>query len=106
MIEADRRGWLTPETEIAERLALALARRHKSHMYIVGQLNQRRLPVPSFEEMEDGGTEAESVRHLVRRKFGSGVLTMEAKEKAMRYLKYRGFEDPVIKQVLDEERDC
>ncbi len=36
MIEADRRGWLAPETEIAERLALALARRHKSHMYIVG----------------------------------------------------------------------
>lgn len=95
---------LAPEDQIAERLALALARRHKSQMYIEGQLRARGLPVPRFTAEDTEGTELENIRHLVERKFGTGPLTFENKEKAYRFLKYRGFEDGAIKQVLNEKR--
>jgi SOS response regulatory protein OraA/RecX len=100
--EAELNGWLTPEEQIAERLALSLARRHKSQMYIDGQLRQRGLP-PVKTEAEGAG-ELESIRHLVERKFGTGPLSYDDKGKAYRFLKYRGFKDSAIRQVLNEER--
>lgn len=96
--DAEDSGWLPPEDQIAQRLALTLARRHKSQAYIEGQLRARGLPV------KDGGPELEKVRHLVERKFGPGPLPSEDQERAYRFLKYRGFEDRVIQQVLNEER--
>lgn len=99
--EAQENGWLQPEEQIAERLALALARRHKSRRYIEGQLRKRGLPIPAPTGLED---EYESVRHLVQRKFGTDELSFEDKAKAYRFLRYRGFKDSVIRQVLNEKR--
>jgi len=99
--EAERNNWLMPEDQIAERLALALARRHKSEMYIAGQLRRRQLPVPP---LDFGDTELENIRHWVTRKFGADPLTDEQKGEAYRFLQYRGFKDHAIKQVLNEER--
>jgi SOS response regulatory protein OraA/RecX len=96
--DAEDSGWLPPEDQLAQRLALTLARRHKSRAYIEAQLRAKGLPV------KDGGPELENARHLVERKFGPGPLTSEDQERAYRFLKYRGFEDRVIQQVLNEER--
>lgn len=98
LAEAARNGWLIPEQQIAERLALALAKRHKSQMYIVGQLQERRLPVPDLQD------DSENARLLVERKFGAGSLDEDVKGKAFRFLQNRGFDDRVIRQVLNEER--
>lgn len=98
--EADANGWLTPEEQIAERLAAALGRRNKSHRYIEAQLRKRKLPVP-LAEADD---EIERIRHLVERKFGTDSLSFEDKAKAYRFLKYRGFGDRAIRQVLNEKR--
>lgn len=97
--EAEENGWLTPEEQIAERLALSLARRHKSQMYINGQLRKRQLPRVQVDD------ELESIRHLLERKFGTGELSYEEKGKAYRFLKYRGFKDSAIRQVLNEKRE-
>ena len=98
MQAAATRGWLPPENEIAERLALALARRHKSQMYIEGQLRSRGLPVPPPAD------EREAIRRLIERKFGAGALTSEQQDKAYRFLRYRGFEEDAVRQVLNEKR--
>ncbi len=95
--EAERRGWLLPEHEIAERLALSLARRHKSQMYIDEQLRMRGLP-PVEKRLE-----TESIRRLVERKFGTTALHGDQKQKALRFLANRGFTEDSVRQVLDEE---
>lgn len=103
MAEAEVNGWLIPEDQVAERLALSLAKRHKSQAYIEGQLRKRGLPLPSSEaEREIENNETESIRHLVKRKFGLN-LSLEQKAKAYRFLKYRGFKDSSIEQVLNEK---
>lgn len=103
MDEAERNGWLTAEETISERLVLALERRMKSRRYIEGQLRKKKLPVPPRETVSYGeeSGESERVRALVERKFGPLPLTFEAKAKAYRFLKYRGFDDRAIKQVLN-----
>lgn len=98
MTEAEENGWLTAEDQIAERLVLALERRQKSRRYIEGQLKKRRLPIPKGE----AENEIEIVRNLVERKFGSEKLSFEERAKAYRFLKYRGFADRAIRQVLNE----
>lgn len=99
MTEAEDHGWLISEEQIAERLVLALERKQKSRRYIEVQLRKRRLPVPAANE----DSEAEKIRHLVHRKFGEGQLSFEDKAKAYRFLKYRGFSDRAIRQVLNEK---
>lgn len=96
MHEAEANGWLVAEDQIAERLVLALERRNKSRRYIEAQLMKRRLPVPRAEEEN----EIEIIRKLVERKFGVDKLSFEDKAKAYRFLKYRGFKDRAIRQVL------
>ncbi len=100
MQEAEDNGWLLAEDVIAERLVLALERRNKSRRYIEAQLMKRRLPVPKAEEEN----EIEIVRKLVERKFGIEKLSFEEKAKAYRFLKYRGFKDRAIRQVLNEKQ--
>jgi SOS response regulatory protein OraA/RecX len=98
--EADANGWLAPEEVIAERAARALGRKFKSQRYIEGALRKRRLPVPP----RDNEAELEKIRDLVERKFGPAAdLSFEEKAKAFRFLKYRGFDDRSIRQVLNEK---
>lgn len=98
--EADGNGWLAPEEVIAERAARALARKHKSQRYIEGALRKRKLPVPP----RDDDAELEKIRELVERKFGTATgLSFTDKAKAFRFLKYRGFDDRNIRQVLNEK---
>jgi SOS response regulatory protein OraA/RecX len=103
LAEAEERGWLLPEDQVAERLTRALVRKHKSARYIEAQLRKRRLPLlPRTAEAADA--EIETIRHLVIRKFGTESLSFEDKAKAYRFLKYRGFQDRAIRQVLNEKR--
>jgi SOS response regulatory protein OraA/RecX len=100
MAEADRRGWLLPEDEIAQRAALTWERKLKGRGYIEEQLRKRGLPLPPVNE------EAELVRlrDLVLKKFGEpSTLSMEVRAKAFRFLTSRGFEERTIRMVFHAE---
>jgi regulatory protein len=99
LAEAEQNGWLLDEAKVAERSVAALRRRQKSQRYIEGKLRQRGLPVPAREV----DSELESIRELLVRKFGEEKLSYEDKAKAFRFLKYRGFQDRAIRQVLNEK---
>ncbi len=101
LTEAAKKGLLLNEDKVAENLIMSLTRKFKSHRYIEAELERRRLPsLPRPEAGED----LEKIRRLVARKFGVKRLSLEDKAKAYRFLKYRGFEDHAIKQVLNEKR--
>ncbi len=99
LTEARENGWLAPDETLAENLAESLKRKNKSRRYIVEQLRRRRLPVIALSS--EG--EIEKIRTLLNKKFGGTSLNFEDKTKAIRFLKYRGFEDRAIRQVLNEE---
>jgi regulatory protein len=111
LAEASERGWLAPDEEIAARAALAYARKLKSRRYIEAQLRKRGLPLVSlaFEEElgldgEAAAGEATRARALAERKFGDlSALDYEGRARVFRFLKYRGFEDRWIRQVLNEK---
>jgi SOS response regulatory protein OraA/RecX len=95
---ADERGWLLDENAIAERATEAWRDRLKSALYIETQLRKRRLPVP------EATAEAElaTARKLLIKKFGDpGELDLETKDAAFRFMSYRGFEENIIRKVLD-----
>ena len=96
MNEADGKGWLLPERDIAARAALTWQRKLKSRRYIEAQLLKRGLPVPD----RDDEAELETVRSLVEKKFGL-LKCKEDRAQAQRYLKYRGFDDRTIRMVLN-----
>ncbi|MGE0527770.1 MAG: regulatory protein RecX [Bdellovibrionales bacterium] len=107
LAEADENGWLPSEEIMAKRAVESYERKLKSRRYIEGQLRKRGLPVPDattaseFEpEVEEESVEVQKARALVERKFGAHKLSFEERAKAFRYLKYRGFEDRWIRQVL------
>jgi regulatory protein len=101
--EAAASGWLAPDEEIAARAALALERKCKSRRYIEGSLRRRGLPIPPVSEA-DGEAEVERARSLAERRFGSlRDLPFEERARVFRFLKYRGFEDRRIRQVLNEK---
>ncbi len=98
--EASNCGWLASDEAVAEQAVRMLERKGKSRRYIEGALRQKRLPLPP----RDDAAEVRKVRDLVEKKFGSvAELTFEQKGKAVRFLKYRGFEDRCIRQVLNEK---
>lgn len=100
LAEAEERGWVASEEDIAARAALSYRRSLKSRRYIEGQLRKKRLPVPP----RDDEAEVEAIRALVERKFGtSSGFSFEERSKVYRFLKYRGFDDRCIRQVLNEK---
>lgn len=85
---------------LAERATRDLNRRRKSHLYIQSLLKKRGLPATAVNTDE----ELEKIRRLLNSKFGSAQeLAYEEKQKAHRFLKYRGFEDALIHKVLNEK---
>lgn len=101
--EAEARGWLASEQVIAERLIAALRRKFKSRRYIEAQLRRRGLPW--VDDGDSQGVEVDNARALVEKKFGPPrELSREDRERAYRFLRYRGFEDRWIRQVFYEER--
>lgn len=98
MNEAEESGWLLPEAEVAEKAAAALGRKLKSRRYIEGSLRKKQLAPPPKEE----GAEEEKIRQLVEKKFGTEKMNFEERNKAYRFLRYRGFDDRAIRTVLNE----
>jgi regulatory protein len=98
--EASDAGWLASEEEIAARAALTYARQNKSRSYIEAQLRKRHLPLPPLSAEE----ELDKIRALVERRFGLiRDLSFEERQRVFRFLKYRGFEDRSIRQVMHDE---
>lgn len=98
---AAKKRLLLKEEDVADNLVAALARKYKSERFIRTELEKRRLPVPQLPPAEQ---DLEKMRILLKRRFGVQPLSLEEQAKAYRFLKYRGFEEQAIKQVLDEKR--
>ncbi len=97
---AKERNWLLAPEILAEKAAREFGRRKKSHRYIQGQLRRKGLPSTQCQ----GDEEIEKMRQLLKGKFGGdAILNDEEKAKAYRFLKYRGFEDALIRKVLHEK---
>jgi SOS response regulatory protein OraA/RecX len=92
---------LLPEPEkMAQRATEEFNRRKKSHRYIQNSLQKRGLPATQADS--DG--ELEKIRQLLRSKFVEVAdLSYEERTKAYRYLRYRGFEDSLIRKVLKND---
>jgi regulatory protein len=97
---AVERNWLVEPARLAERVAEELSRKRKSSRYIQDQLRRRGLPAVE----RDSELELEKIRRLMSGKFDSN-LSYEDKVKAYRFLKYRGFENALIRKVLHEKLD-
>jgi regulatory protein len=98
---AARKRWLLKEQTVAENLVEQLVRKHKSQRFIENELEKRHLPVPVLPAAEQDLLNA---RLLLQRKFGVQPLSLEDQAKAYRFLKYRGFDERAIQQVLNEKR--
>lgn len=98
---AEKKRLLLNEQSVAENLVEQLVRKHKSRRFIETELEKRRLPRPQFTAEE---TELANMRLLLKRKFGLQPLSLEDQAKAYRFLKYRGFEESAIQQVIHEKR--
>ena len=100
LCEASARGWLAPDAEVATRAALAYERQNKSRGYIEARLRQRHLPLPVLSP----AAELDKIRALVERRFGLlAELSETDRPRVVRFLKYRGFEDQLIRQVIHAE---
>lgn len=99
---ARERDWLLAPEKLAQKATEELRRRKKSHRYIQNTLRKRGLPATS----RDSDGEMEKIRELLRSRFvEAGDLSYEEKAKAYRFLKYRGFDDALIRKVLNEKQE-
>jgi len=99
---ARERDWLLAPEKLAQKATEELHRRKKSFRYIQNALRKRGLPVTR----EDTNDEMEKIRQLLRSRFVEGDdLSYEEKAKAYKFLKYRGFDDALIRKVLNEKQE-
>ncbi len=92
--------WIRPPEELAEIWTRQLGQKKRSHRYITGYLRKRGIPATS----PDPEFEVDKCRRLLETKFHKTVnFTFEEKTKAYRFLAYRGFNDAVIKRVINEK---
>ncbi len=96
LAEADARNWLVDEWEMARRAAESLVRKNKSLTYIVGHIRKRKLPTEAAADLD----EVDSAAQLLIRKFKSGSRDQKTREKAIRFLMYRGFRGNTIQSAL------
>lgn len=93
---------LVAEKDLARRVDASLGRQLKSHRQIRATLQKRGLPATA----EDREAELEKIRRLMEKRFQFvGKMSYEDRVKVYRYLKYRGFNDSLIKQVLNEKQN-
>lgn len=98
---AEEHSLLAEEGQLSRRMKEQLDRKLKSHRMIQANLRNKGLgPQP-----ENRDVELEKMRTLLRRRFHfENKLSFEDRAKAYRYLKFRGFNDSLIKQVIHEEQ--
>jgi regulatory protein len=97
LAHVDECGWIPPNEQLAARAALSLQNKMKSQRYIEAHLRKRKLPLPP----RDDEKEVESARQLIERKFGNPrELSFDDRVKAIRFLKFRGFNSRSIGLVL------
>lgn len=93
---AKERGWMPAPEELSERVARQLGQKGKGLLYIQQYLKKKGLPAVAADEE----AECEKCRKL--------IAPLLAKEKDFikltRYLQNRGYENHIIRKVLDEER--
>lgn len=100
VIKAEARGWLGDENAVTERAVQGWRAKLKSDQYIADQLRKRGLPpLP-----QDSDTEVDVARKLLLKKFGEN-LDFATTNKALGYLKNRGFEDRTIRMVLSGKEE-
>ena len=98
LAEAHDRKWILPPDELAEKVVRHLLARKKSTTYIRGYLRKLRLP----EAEISAESEVDGALALLLRKFGGlDTLSWDDKQRAARYLSYRGFKPHLISKAIE-----
>lgn len=98
LLQAQARGWLESEEEIAEKILHHLHRKNKSWSFIKNYLLEKGLPLPEY----NGEKEREKARQVLIKKFPQN-LSFKEKQRAFQLLSRRGFEESMIRGLLFEE---
>jgi SOS response regulatory protein OraA/RecX len=104
IIFAQEHGWMLNAESLAEQTTNALHRKKKGFLFIQRYLRQKGLPATA----RDTDAELEKVRRLVDRRYGSRAELKADRMlmlKARRFLLSRGFQDDVIRKVLNESEE-
>lgn len=97
---AEERGWLCPPEQLAQRVVERLNRQKKGWKYICQYLKRKGLPLPPKDE----DLEEEKAGLLLKAKVQMqclNELTFLERQKLGVYLANRGFEEVIIRKVLN-----
>lgn len=94
---ARERNWLKDPVELAKNYTEILHRKGKGHLAVHRALKKRGLPAID----RNGEREIEKAKALLAKKFPSKAkLTLAERQKAYRYLAYRGFDSEAIRAAM------
>ena len=98
LAEAKACGWLQSGEELSRQFAASLHEKSKGWLYIKSRLRQRGLPCPPY----DRGKELQKARAILSKKQIplTGSLLEGQRQKAIRLLRNRGFEEEAIRALL------
>ena len=98
--EAEERRWLSDPYELSERVSATLHRKDRGILYINRYLQEKGLPPVE----KDFDLERQKALRVIERKLNKvGNLSYAEKQKAYKYLSYRGFDDETTKKVIYEK---
>ena len=96
--QARQNHWLKDAQELSKEVAENLHKKNKSWSYIKNYLFKKDLPLPPYDR-EKELVKAES---LLTKKEGSlKNLSLEKKRKLQLFLAYRGFEENIVRELLE-----
>lgn len=94
--------WFIPEHELSEKVASSLALKKKSYSFILNYLKEKGLPPVDFAE----DVEVKAIQGCLIKKFKNPQnLDYEDKQKAMRLLSSRGFDQETCYKVIGQNCD-
>lgn len=97
---AERKKWISPPAELAEKVIQDLTRKKKSARYINHFLEDKGLPASEF----DAEAEVEKALNIVQNKLTKEKgFNAEEKQKILRLLTNRGFDSSTIRKVIERK---
>ena len=91
--------WLETEEELSQKLLRVLDDKNKSWSYIKSYFFKKALPLPAYDREK----ERDKAKALLFHKFGDlKSLSFKQKMKCRQFLSYRGFEEGLLEELLEE----
>ena len=96
---AKENHWLETEEELSQKLLITLNQKNKSWSYIKSYFFKKGLPIPEYDREK----EMEKAKRLLYHNFGDlQNLSFKEKLKCRQFLSYRGFEEELLEELLEE----